>query len=138
MRRGISEVVSATLLLAVMAAVSFYALGNSVTSAGIYESSISEALEQRGMRSQELLAVITKDTSHNMIALELLNYGTGTLLVDAVLVDGVMVPFKLLNTNGDDLSGLVEPRQITTLQVEGTGNTLHIITGSKNVISMSL
>lgn len=135
-RRGVSEVVSAVMLLAVMATVSFYALGNSVSNTAEHKLSISNTLEQKGKQNLELLAVITESISQDQITLELINYGTREFLIDAVFVDGIVTSFTVSHSDGIDSNRVLEPRQLMILQVMGSGNTLHVLTNSKNLISL--
>lgn len=138
-RRGISEAVSAIVLLAVVAAVSFYTMNNSTTKTIDHGLSVSDAMAQKGIRSQELLSIIAKHIMEDKMILELINYGTKEFLVDKVFVDGNESAFIILNSNGVNLENkTLVPRQILSLHVTGYGQTLQILTGSGNVFNFDL
>jgi hypothetical protein len=138
-RRGISEAVSAIVLLAVVAVVSFYALSNSAKSTTDHGLSISDAMEQKGMRTRELLTIISKNIMEDQTILELINYGTKEFLLDKVFVDGNESTFMILNSDGITLENkTLVPRQILSLHVFGSGQTLQILTGSGNVFHFNL
>jgi hypothetical protein len=132
-------VVSAVLLLAVVAAVSYLALSGSTQRTVDTQRSVADLIEQKGSQVQELLSVISRDTSANKVTLEIMNYGIKSIIIDKVFLDGTQSPFSLLDSDGSVFfNQTVPPKQIMMLQLSGHGQSIQIVTSSKNVISLPL
>jgi hypothetical protein len=134
-RCGVSEAVSAVLLLAVIAAASYFALNWSAKNTIANEKSVTDAIELKGHQLQELVSVISAAASSGNTTVELLNYGTDDIVIDKVFIDGTLVSFSLYDSDGNNANTLV-PREIMTLQLVGLGQSIQIITGSKNIIEV--
>jgi flagellin-like protein len=138
-RRGISEVVSVVLLLAVIATASYFALSGSSKRTIENERTVSDAIEIKGTQIQELLSVITVNTTLQNTTLEILNYGTKNIIIDKIFLDGIPLPFTLSDSSGSVLlNHTMSPKDIMTLQVSGVGQSVQIVTESKNIISLPL
>jgi hypothetical protein len=75
----------------------------------------------------------------NKITLELLNYGTRNIRIVDVLVDGKAAQFLVIGYDGSEIaSKTLEPSRITLLQVAGSGQEVQLLTGSGNLIRISL
>lgn len=130
---------SAVLLLAVVAAVSYLALSGSTQRTVDTQRSVADLIEQKGSQVQELLSVISRDTSANKVTLEIMNYGIKSIIIDKVFLDGTQSPFSLLDSDGSVFfNQTVPPKQIMMLQLSGHGQSIQIVTSSKNVISLPL
>ncbi|CDI05042.1 hypothetical protein [Candidatus Nitrosotenuis uzonensis] len=137
--RGISEAVSAMVLLTVIATVSIYAMSNSTKNTTEHGLSISDVMEQKGMRTQELLSVISKNVSQDKIVLEVINYGTKEFLINKIFVDGNESAFTVLSAEGTHIENrTLMPRQILSLHVPQSGQTLQILTDSGNIFNFDL
>jgi flagellin-like protein len=138
-RRGISEVVSVVLLLAVIAAASYFALSESSKRTIDNERTVTDIIEIKGSQIQELLSVITVNTTPQNTTLEILNYGTKNIIIDRVFLDGIPLPFTLSDSDGSVLlNHTMLPKDIMTLQVSGAGQSIQIVTESQNIISLPL
>jgi hypothetical protein len=127
------------LLLAVIAAASFFALSNSAKNTEENSMSVSDALERKGEQALELISVISKDVTQNKMTLELLNYGTRNIRIADVLVDGKAAQFFVIGYDGSEVaSKTLEPSRMTLLQVSGSGQEIQLLTGSGNLIRISL
>lgn len=136
-RRGISEAVSVVLLLAVIATASYFALNGSTKKTTESERSVAETIALKGTQAQELLAVISKNTTDE-IAFEILNYGPKEIVVEMALVDGTPSSFIILDSAGNVFSNNTIPqKEIMRLEMSGAGQSVQIVTGSKNVLSLS-
>jgi len=83
-KRGISETVSVVLLLVVIATASYFALSESSKRIIDNEKTVTDTLEIKGSQIQELLSVITINTTLGNTTLEILNYGTKNIVIDRV------------------------------------------------------
>jgi hypothetical protein len=137
-RRGISEAVTAVLLLAVIATVSYFALGGSVKRTIDNERTITDAISLKGFQVQELISIISTKIT-DTTTFELINYGPNDIIIDKVFLDGNSLPFTVSDSNGDVfLNNTISPKEIMVLQVDGVGNSIQLITDSKNMISIPL
>jgi hypothetical protein len=137
-RRGISEAVTAVLLLAVIATVSYFALGGSIKRTIDNERTITDAISLKGFQVQELISIISTKIT-DTTTLELINYGPNDIIIDKVFLDGNSLPFTVSDSNGDVfLNNTISPKEIMVLQVDGVGNSIQLITDSKNMISIPL
>ncbi len=138
-RRGISEAVSAVLLLAVIATVSYFALSGASKKTIDAERTVSDILEIKGSQIQELLSVISKNVSAENITLELLNYGHRNIIIEQVFVDGNPFAFAVSDSNGNIFSNnTIPPRIIMELYVGTSGQSIQLVTSSKNIINLPL
>jgi hypothetical protein len=137
-RRGISEAVSAILLLAVIATASYFALNGTTKRTIDEERTISDAIELKGSQIRELLSVISTNISASSISMEILNYGTSDIIVEQVFIDGTPQPFTIFDSDGNILNHTVSPRKIITLHINSAGQSIQILTGSKNIITLSV
>lgn len=137
-KRAVSEVVAATILLAVIAASSFLALNN--TSKKIMESrnSIHDALELKGSQIQEAISIISKKSTGNAITVELLNYGSKDIVITEVLVDGTISPYILADSSGANQDNKIIRSKILSLQIPKSGQTVQIITNTKNMLKITI
>lgn len=137
-RRAISEVVAATLLIAVIATASFLALNGASKKTIENQNSVADALEFKGSQIQELLSIISKKSAVNAITVELLNYGLKDIIVIAVLVDGTSSSYTLVDSDGTNQSDKIIRNKILTLQIPKSGQSVQIITNTKNILKISI
>lgn len=137
-KRAVSEVVAATILLAVIAASSFMALNN--TSKKIIEGqhSVHDALESKSSQIQEAISVISKKSDGNAITIELLNYGPRDITVTEVLVDGTGSQYTIADSSGEDQGGKMIRNRILVMQIPKGGQTVQIITDTKNMFRITV
>jgi hypothetical protein len=136
-RRAISEAVSAVLLLAVIATASYFALSSSTKTTLEDERTITETIRLKGSQVQELLSVISTNSLPDNVTVEILNYGTREIVIERVFADGVSLPFTVSDSDGNVFANnTVPPRKIIMLQLSGVGNSIQILTGSKNLIRL--
>lgn len=127
------------MLLAVIATVSYFALSGSSKKTIDAERTVADVIEVKGSQVQELLAVISKNASPNSITLELLNYGKRDIIVERVFVDGNLFDFAVSDSDGNIFpNNTIPPRKITGLYVGAAGQSVQIVTSSKNVINIPL
>lgn len=137
-RRAVSEVVAATILLAVIAASSFVALNNTSKKITEGQHSVHDALESKSSQIQETISIISKRSTGNAITLELLNYGPRDITVTEVLVDGTGSPYALMDSNGEVQDSKMIRSRILTLQIPKGGQTVQIITDTKNMFRITI
>lgn len=138
-RRGISEAVSVVMLLAVIATASYFALNGSVKKITELESSVADSIKLKGAQVQELLSVISVERTLVGTSLELINYGPKEITIDRVFVDGELSPFTLLDSAENIFVNNTMPqREIMLLQVSGTGQSVQILTDSKNIFQFTV
>lgn len=137
-RRAISEVVAATLLIAVIATASFLALNGASKKTIENQNSVADALEFKGSQIQELLSIISKKSVGNTITVELLNYGLKDITITAVLVDGTSSSYALVNSDGANQADKIIRNKILTLQIPKSGQSVQIITNTKNILKISI
>jgi hypothetical protein len=137
-RRAISEVIAATLLIAVIASTSFLALNSTSKKIIENQNSVADTLEIKGGQIQELLSIISKKSVGNTITAELLNYGLKDITITAVLVDGTNSAYTLVDSNGADQSNKIIRKEILTLQIPKSGQTVQIITNTKNILKITI
>ncbi|MBI5146739.1 MAG: hypothetical protein HZA84_05915 [Thaumarchaeota archaeon] len=137
-RRAISEVIAATLLIAVVATASFLALNGASKKTIETQHSVADALELRGNQIQELLSIISKKSVGNTITIELLNYGLKDIIITAVLVDGTSTSYTLVDSSGANQIDKIIRNKILTLQVQKSGQTIQIITDTKNMLKITI
>lgn len=137
-RRAISEVISATFLIAVVATASFLALNGASKKILDAQHSVEDALELKGRQIQELLSIISKKSVRDMITVELVNYGLKDIVIAEILVDGVDAPYTLVDSNGVNLTDKIIRNKILTLQVQQNGKTIQIITDTKNLLQITI
>lgn len=137
-RRTIGEVIAATLLIAVVAAASFLALNGASKKITESQYSVADALELKRMQIQELLSIISKKSVGNTIIVELLNYGLKDIIITEVLVDGDRAPYALVDSSGANLDGKIIRSKILELQIQKGGQTVQIITDTKNILKITI
>lgn len=137
-RRATSEVVAATLLIAVIATVSFLTLNGTLKKTIEHQNSVSDALELKSGQIKELLSVISKKSAESVIVIELLNYGPKDIIITHVFVDGISSSYTLVNSNGADQSDKIIRNKILTLKVPKNGQTIQIMTDTKNLLKISI
>lgn len=137
-RRTIGEVIAATLLIAVVATASFLALNGASKKITESQYSVADALELKRMQIQELLSIISKKSVGNTIIVELLNYGLKDIIITEVLVDGDRAPYALVNSSGANLDGKIIRSKILELQIQKGGQTVQIITDTKNILKITI
>lgn len=135
-RRTISEVIAATFLIAVVATTSFLALNGASKKIIETQHSVADALELRGNQIQELLSIISKKSVGNTITVELLNYGLKDIVITEVLVDGTSTSYTLVDSSGANQADKIIRNKILTLQVQKSGQTVQIITDTKNMLKI--
>lgn len=137
-RRAVSEVVAAIILLTVIAASSFLALNN--TSKQIMENqrSVHDALESKGSQILEAISIISKKSAGNAITVELLNYGLKDIMITEVLVDGIGSSYIIVDSSGADQDNRIIRNKILSLQIPKSGQTVQIITNTKNIIKITI
>jgi len=132
-RRAISEVIATTLLIAIVATASFLALNGASKKTIETQHSVADALELKGSQIQELLSIISKKSVGNTITVELLNYGLKDIIITEILVDGTAASYALVDSSGTNLVDKIIRNKILTLQVQKNGQTIQIITNTKNM-----
>jgi hypothetical protein len=137
-RRVIGEVIAATLLIAVIATASFLALNGASKKTIESQHSIANALELKGSQIQELLSIISKKSVGNTITVELLNYGLKDIIITTVLVDGERTSYTLVDSSGANLTDKIIRNKILILQVQKSGQTVQIITDTKNILKITI
>lgn len=138
-KRGISEAVSVMMLLAVIAIASYFALNGSSKTTIELERSVVDAIEQKGSQTQELVSIIFVEKNLDGISLELINYGQKKITIDKVFVDGAPSPFILLDSAENVFFNNTLPqREIMQLHVGSVGNSVQILTDSKNILKFTL
>lgn len=137
-RRGVSEVVAATILLAVIAATSFLALNSVSKKITEGQNSVHDTLESKGRQIQEAVSIISKKSAGNAITLELLNYGPRDIAVTEVLVDGAGSPYTITDSDGEDQDNRMIRSRILVLHIPKSGQTVHIITDTKNIFRITV
>lgn len=137
-RRTIGEVIAATLLIAVVATASFLALNGASKKITESQYSVADALELKRMQIQELLSIISKKSVGNTITVELLNYGLKDIVIAEVLVDGDRAPYALVDSSGANLDGKIIRSKILELQIQKGGQTVQIITDTKNILKITI
>ena len=137
-RRAVSEVVAAIILLTVIAASSFLALNN--TSKQIMENqrSVHDTLELKGSQILEAISIISKKSAGNAITVELLNYGLKDIMITEVLVDGIGSSYIIVDSSGADQDNRIIRNKILSLQIPKSGQTVQIITNTKNIIKITI
>jgi len=139
LRRGSSEAVSVMILAIVISTSSYYALNNSSQSITDNQRSAIDMMNLKNAQTQELISIISRDVSQETITLEMVNFGTKTIVIDSVFVDAIQYAFVLSNSTGYVFDNNVMPvREIVVLKVFGTGQSIQIITDSKNMIDLPL
>jgi hypothetical protein len=127
------------MLLAVIATVSYFALSGSSKKTIDAERTVVDAIELKGSQVQELLSVISKNASPGSITLELLNYGKKDIVIEKVFVDGNPFAFAVSDSDGNVFpNNTITPREITELYVGAAGQSIQIVTSSKNIINLPL
>ena len=137
-RRAISEVVAATLLIAVIAASSFLALNNASKKIIENQHSVYDALESKGSQIQEVISIISKKSVGNAITVELLNYGLKDITVTEVLVDGTGSPYTLVDSSGTSQDIKIIRNKILALKIPKSGQTVQINTNTKNMFKITI
>lgn len=137
-RRAIGEVIATILLIAVVATASFLALNGASKKITESQYSVADALELKGMQIQELLSIISKKSVGNTITVELLNYGLKDIIITEVLVDGDRAPYALVDSSGSNLDGKIIRSKILELQIQKGGQTVQIITDTKNILKITI
>lgn len=137
-RRAIGEVIAVTLLIAVVATASFLALNGASKKTIEAQHSVADALELKRMQIQELLTIISKKSVGNTITVELLNYGLKDIIITEILVDGDIAPYVLVDSNGANLADKIIRNKILVLQVQKGGQTVQIITDTKNILKITI
>jgi len=137
-KRAVSEIVAVTIMLAVIATSSFLALNN--TSEKIIENqhSVHDMLELSGSQIQETVSIISKKSESNAIAVELLNYGSKNITVAQVMVDGINAPYTLVDSGGTYQDNKIIRNKILLLQIPKGGQTVQIITSTKNMLKITI
>lgn len=137
-RRVIGEVIAATFLIAVIATASFLALNGASKKTIESQHSVANALELKGSQIQELLSIISKKSVGNTITVELLNYGLKDIIITTVLVDGERTSYTLVDSSGTNLTDKIIRNKILILQVQKSGQTVQIITDTKNILKITI
>ena len=137
-RRAISEVIAAIFLIGVVATASFLAIHGASKKTIDAQHSVADALRLKGGQIQELLSVISKKSTGNAITVELLNYGLKDIIITEVLVDGASASYTLVDSSGADLAGKMIRNKILTLQIQKNGQTVQIITDTKNMLKITI
>ncbi|HSA97535.1 MAG TPA: hypothetical protein VLF17_00450 [Candidatus Nitrosotenuis sp.] len=137
-RRAIGEVVSATILIAVIAASSFLALNNASKKIIENQYSIHDALESKSSQIQEVISIISKKSVGNAITVELLNYGLKDIVITEVLVDGAGSSYILMDSGGANQDNKITRNKILVLQIPKGGQTVQIITDTKNMLKITV
>lgn len=137
-RRAISEVVATILLIAIITTVSFLTLNGTLKKTIENQNSVSDALELKSGQIKELLSIISKKSIENTIVIELLNYGPKDIIIIQVLVDGTSSSYVLTNSDGADQSDKIIRNKILTLKIPKSGQTIQIITDTKNMLKISI
>lgn len=139
LRRGSSEAVSVVILAIVISTSSYYALSNSSQRITDNQRSAIDMMNLKNAQTQELISIISRDVSQETITLEMVNFGTKTIVIDSVFVDSIKYDFVLSNSTGYVFDNDVIPvREIMVLRIFGTGQSIQIITDSKNMIALPL
>lgn len=139
LRRGSSEAVSVVILAIVISTSSYYALSNSSQRITDNQRSAIDMMNLKNAQTQELISIISRDVSQETITLEMVNFGTKTIVIDSVFVDSIKYDFVLSNSTGYVFDNNVIPvREIMVLRIFGTGQSIQIITDSKNMIDLPL
>jgi hypothetical protein len=136
--RAISEVMATILLIGVVATASFLALNGASKKTIEAQHSVADALELKGRQIQELLSVISKKSTGNTITIEFLNYGLKDIIITDVLVDGIGASYTLVDSSGANLADKIIRNKILTLQVQKRGQTVQIITDTKNIFKITI
>jgi len=127
------------MLLAVIATVSYFALSGASKKTIDAERTVTDVIELKGSQVQELLSVISKNASPGSITLELLNYGKKDITIERVFVDGSPFAFTVSDSDGNVYSNnTITPKKITELYVGAAGQSIQIVTSSKNIINLPL
>ncbi|WKT57204.1 hypothetical protein QVH35_07115 [Candidatus Nitrosotenuis chungbukensis] len=137
-RRAVSEVIAATLLIAVVATASFLAISGASKKTAETQHSVADALELKGRQVQELLSIISKKSAGDTITIELLNYGLKDIIITDVLVDGTGAPYTLVDSSGVNQDGKIIRNKILALQLQKGGQTVQIITDTKNILKITI
>lgn len=137
-RRAISEIVAVTIMLAVIATASFLALNNASKRINESQQSIHDALESKGSQVQEAISIISKESTSNVITVELLNYGLKDITVTEVLVDGAGSQYTIIDYNNAIQGNKIVRNKILTLQIPKSGQTVQIITSTKNILEITI
>ncbi|TBR21258.1 MAG: hypothetical protein EPO63_08845 [Candidatus Nitrosotenuis sp.] len=137
-RRAVSEVVAATILLAVIAASSFLALNNASKRIIENQNSIHDALELKGGQIQEAISIISKKSDGDTITVELLNYGLKDIVITEILVDGTSSPYTLVDSSGTSQDSKMIRNRILSLLIPKSGQTVQIITNTKNMLKITI
>lgn len=137
-RRAVSEVVAVTLLIAVIATASFLALNGASKKTIEKQHSVADTLEFKGSQIQELLSIISKKSVGNTTTIELLNYGLKNITVTEVLIDGIGSSYTLVDSSGANQANKIIRKEILILQIPKSGQTIQIITNTKNILRISI
>lgn len=138
-RRGVGEVVAVVLLMAVIATASVLALGAASRQTLDAERTVADAIHDKGSQIQELLSVLQQDTQSDKIRLEIFNYGLRDIVLEAVLVDGKKTDYLLHDGNGQAFANNTVPqRKIMVLETNGVGDSVQLITSTKNLIDIKI
>lgn len=137
-KRAVSEIVAATIMLAVIATSSFLALNNMSKKIIENQHSVRDMLELRGSQIQETISIISKKSEDEAIAVELLNYGSRDIVITQVMVDGVSSPYTLADSGGAYQDNKVIRNKILLLQIPKGGQTVQIITSTKNMLKITI
>ena len=137
-RRAISEVIAVILLIAVIATASFLALNGASKKTIEKQHSVADTLEFKGSQIQELLSIISKKSVGNTTTVELLNYGLKDITITEVLVDGIDSLYTLVDSSGTNQANKIIRKEIFILQIPKSGQTIQIITNTKNILRISI
>jgi flagellin-like protein len=137
-RRAISEVIAVILLIAVIATASFLALNGASKKTIEKQHSVDDMLEFKSSQIQEMLSIISKKSIGNITTVELLNYGLKDITVTEVLVDGIGSSYILVDSSGTNQANKIIRKEILTLQIPKSSQTIQIITNTKNILRISI
>ncbi len=126
-RRGISEIISAILVIAiVVAGMGIYTIASQQRILGD-TLSLKETIEQSQNRTSELLERVemtrTKDTSKDFLSLFLFNYGAKNVTISSVFVNGIQ---NMTEASGVELFYVRTLDKINQTTIP-TGKTVEII-----------
>jgi flagellin-like protein len=141
MRKGVSELVSAVVLIAiVLAAMTLFTYFFSVShSARI--TSIRDIFEGRRERENELLSILYSSYSNNVIKIYVYNYGDNSIKISKVYIGQTEASFKIYDAYNNALVGELYPRRpyIISISMTITGPTkVVLITDSGNIYSVTV
>jgi len=141
MRRGVSELVSAVVLIAiVLAAMALFMYFFSVSHSARMIS-IRDILEGRKNRENELLSILYTSYNSNTIKIYVYNYGEASIKISEIYVGSSEVSFKIYDAYNNALVSEIYPKRpyIISITVSINGPTkVLIITDSGNIYSITV